>query len=87
MPTMCSIRWWHHRGMNVKPQMAEAIETAPDGRSCTIRLRAGLLFHDGTPVLARDAIAEHPALEQARRVRLAARRATDSCSAPLRLSH
>jgi peptide/nickel transport system substrate-binding protein len=45
------------RGMNVKPQMAEAIETAPDGRGCTIRLREGLRFHDGTPVLARDAIA------------------------------
>lgn len=40
-----------------KPQMAEGFETSDDGRTCTIRLRAGLMFHDGTPVLARDAIA------------------------------
>jgi peptide/nickel transport system substrate-binding protein len=40
-----------------KPQMAEGFETSDDGRTCTIRLRAGLLFHDGTPVLSRDAIA------------------------------
>ena len=40
-----------------KPQMAEGFEMSDDGRTCTIRLRAGLLFHDGTPVLSRDAIA------------------------------
>jgi peptide/nickel transport system substrate-binding protein len=45
------------RALTARPQMAEGIETAEDGRSATIRLRAGLMFHDGTPVLARDAIA------------------------------
>ena len=45
------------RAMNVRPQMAEAIETADDGRTATIRLREGLRFHDGTPVLPRDCIA------------------------------
>jgi peptide/nickel transport system substrate-binding protein len=45
------------RLLTPKPQMAERIETSDDGRVATIRLRPGLLFHDGTQVLARDAIA------------------------------
>jgi peptide/nickel transport system substrate-binding protein len=45
------------RTLTPRPQMAEGIAVADDGRSATIRLRAGLLFHDGAPVLARDAIA------------------------------
>jgi peptide/nickel transport system substrate-binding protein len=45
------------RALVARPQMAEGLETSDDGRTCTIRLRPGLLFHDGTPVLARDAIA------------------------------
>ena len=40
-----------------QPQMLEAVETAPDGRRWTLRLRDGLRFHDGTPVLARDCVA------------------------------
>ena len=39
------------------PQMAEGAVTDNDGKTCTIRLRAGLAFHDGTPVLARDVVA------------------------------
>ena len=40
-----------------QPQMAEGF-TAEDGqRRWTIRLRPGLVFHDGTPVLARDCVA------------------------------
>jgi peptide/nickel transport system substrate-binding protein len=38
------------------PQMAEG-HTVDDGVNWTIRLREGLRFHDGTPVLARDVIA------------------------------
>ena len=39
------------------PQMAEGHRVEEDGRRWTIRLREGLLFHDGTPVLARDCVA------------------------------
>jgi peptide/nickel transport system substrate-binding protein len=37
-----------------QPQMAEGALAEADGRSWTIRLREGLTFHDGTPVLAKD---------------------------------
>ena len=43
--------------MRPRPQMAEGHEVSPDGRLWRIRLRPGLLFHDGTPVLGRDCIA------------------------------
>ena len=38
-----------------RPQMLEAAEA--DGLEWRLRLRPGLLFHDGTPVLARDCVA------------------------------
>ena len=41
----------------VRPQMAEGLETADDGRTASIRLREGLRFHDGATVLARDCVA------------------------------
>jgi peptide/nickel transport system substrate-binding protein len=37
-----------------QPQMAEGHTVSDDGRTWTIRLRDGLRWHDGTPVLARD---------------------------------
>ena len=40
-----------------KPQMLEGYQTDENGLLWTMRLRDGLLFHDGTPVLARDCIA------------------------------
>ena len=40
-----------------RPQMAEGHTVEDDGRRWTIRLRDGLVFHDGTPVLARDCTA------------------------------
>lgn len=40
-----------------RPQMAEGHTIENDGTVWTIRLREGLRFHDGTPVLARDAVA------------------------------
>ena len=40
-----------------RPQMADGHEVTDDGRRWTIRLRDGLMFHDGTPVLARDCAA------------------------------
>ena len=40
-----------------KPQMAEGAEALDDGKRWRITLRAGLRFHDGEPVRARDCIA------------------------------
>ena len=41
----------------VRPQMAEDVTLSDDGRTCSIRLREGLRFHNGEPVRARDCIA------------------------------
>src|SRR5215468_3573899 len=38
-------------------QMVESEEVSPDGMTWTFRLRPGLKFHDGEPVLAKDAVA------------------------------
>jgi peptide/nickel transport system substrate-binding protein len=38
-------------------QMVEAEEVSPDGVTWTFRLRPRLTFHDGEPVLAKDAVA------------------------------
>jgi len=43
--------------MRPQPQMAEAATVSADGLQWRIRLRPGLRFHDGTPVLARDCVA------------------------------
>ena len=40
-----------------QPQMAEGHSIEEHGRRVTIRLRPGLVFHDGEPVRARDAVA------------------------------
>ena len=44
---------------NLTPQrqMVEAEEVSSDGRTWIFRLRPGLKFHDGEPVLAKDAVA------------------------------
>ncbi len=44
-------------GLVPQPQMAEGAEVSADGLRWTIRLRDGLRFHDGQPVLARDCAA------------------------------
>jgi peptide/nickel transport system substrate-binding protein len=41
----------------VRPQMAEGAAFSDDGRTCLIRLRDELKFHNGEPVLARDCVA------------------------------
>ncbi|WP_242662120.1 ABC transporter substrate-binding protein, partial [Teichococcus deserti] len=43
--------------LNPQPQMLEGFSTEEDGRRWTLTLRGGLLFHDGTKVLARDCVA------------------------------
>lgn len=40
-----------------KRQMVESEEVSSDGLTWTFRLRSGLKFHDGEPVLAKDAVA------------------------------
>ncbi len=43
--------------MQPRPQMAEGHVVSDDGLTWTIRLREGLMFHDGEPVRARDCVA------------------------------
>ena len=43
--------------LRARPQMAEGHTISDDGRTWLIRLRDGLKFHDGEPVLARDCAA------------------------------
>ena len=45
------------KALRAHPQMAEGHTIEDDGRRWRIRLRDGLRFHDGEPVLARDAVA------------------------------
>jgi peptide/nickel transport system substrate-binding protein len=40
-----------------QPQMVEAWESSPDFKTWTFKLRPGLKFHDGEPVLVKDVIA------------------------------
>ena len=40
-----------------RPQMADGHVVEDDGKTWRITLREGITFHDGTPVLARDAVA------------------------------
>ena len=44
-------------------QMVESEETSSDGLTWTFKLRSGLKFHDGSPVLAKDVRREPDALD------------------------
>ena len=44
-------------GFRASPQMADGAASEADGKTWRITLRDGLIFHDGTKVLARDAAA------------------------------
>ena len=41
----------------LEPDLAESMESTPDGLTWTFRIRSGVLFHDGTPLTAADAAA------------------------------
>src|SRR5580692_1702667 len=43
--------------LQAKPQMVEAFENSSDFKTWTFKLRPGLKFHDGEPVLAKDVVA------------------------------
>ena len=43
--------------LSPRPQMVAGHTVSDDGRTWEFKLRDGLLFHDGAPVLARDAVA------------------------------
>ena len=45
------------KAYHARPQMVEGHTTENDGRVWTLTLRPGLMFHDGTKVLARDVVA------------------------------
>lgn len=45
------------RDLQPKPQMAEGFTVSDDGRTYLVKLREGLKFHDGEPVLAKDCAA------------------------------
>jgi peptide/nickel transport system substrate-binding protein len=45
------------QAFNPKPLMVQGHTIDDDGKRWTMKLRDGLVFHDGTPVLARDCIA------------------------------
>jgi peptide/nickel transport system substrate-binding protein len=75
-----------------RPQMAEGAEVSPDGLVWTIRLREGLVFHDGTPVLSRDVVASltrwmaRDTMGQRLHAKLQAMEAADDRTVRIRLS-
>ncbi len=44
----------HMPGKTFAPSLAESYEVAPDSKSATFKLRAGIKFHDGKPVTPED---------------------------------
>jgi peptide/nickel transport system substrate-binding protein len=65
-----------------QPQMAEGHLVEEEGRRVTIRLRPGLLFHDGEPVRARDAVASLRRWAMRDQLGLTIMGLTDELSAP-----
>ncbi len=78
-------------GLVPRPQMCEGHERSDDGLSWDFRLRAGLRFHDGEPVRARDVVASlnrwmaRDAMGQVLKARLDALEAVDDVRFRFRL--
>jgi len=70
------------KGGAAHPQMAAGATTSADGKTWEITLRDGLKFHDGTPVLARDAVASVARSNKRNPLGQALALATDEMSAP-----
>jgi peptide/nickel transport system substrate-binding protein len=66
----------------VQPQMLAGANVEADGRRWTLTLRDGLLFHDGTKVLARDCVASIQRWGKRDAFGQALLAATDEISAP-----
>ncbi|MBR0650547.1 ABC transporter substrate-binding protein [Roseomonas terrae] len=64
------------------PQMVEGHVIEDDGKTWKLTLRDGLRFHDGTPVLARDAVASIDRWTQTDAFGQTLRATTDELSAP-----
>ncbi len=64
------------------PQMVAGATTSADGKEWTLTLRDGLKFHDGTPVLARDAVASVARSNKRNPLGQALAARTDEMSAP-----
>ena len=45
---------WSYDYTKFEPELAESWELSPDGKSVTFQLRPDAVFHDGTPVTAKD---------------------------------
>jgi peptide/nickel transport system substrate-binding protein len=67
---------------NPQPQMVAGHVIEDDGKTWKLTLRDGLRFHDGTPVLARDAVASINRWTQTDAFGQTLRAATDELSAP-----
>ncbi|RVT98606.1 ABC transporter substrate-binding protein [Rhodovarius crocodyli] len=67
---------------NPQPQMVDGHVIEDDGKTWKLTLRDGLRFHDGTPVLARDAVASINRWTQTDAFGQTLRAATDELSAP-----
>lgn len=53
----------HDVDLTLRPALAAALpEPAPDGRTWTVRLRAGVTFSDGSPLDAQDVVATYQAV-------------------------
>ena len=65
-----------------QPQMVEGATTENDGRLWRLTLREGLMFHDGTPVLARDCVASIKRWARRDAFGQTLMRVTDEVSAP-----
>ncbi len=67
---------------NAQPQMVAGHKVENDGKLWTLTLRDGLMFHDNTPVLARDCVASIRRWAKRDGFGQALMRATDELSAP-----